>query len=341
MLKTQGSQNGFVGIPMTLLELKKNHGAAVIEVGIDEIGAMQKHMDLIQADAAVITAIGPEHLEKLIDIPTVAREEGFALETVSRTGGLVAIRMDDPWIAPLEPKLNSPKKTLYSLTDSNLHAPSSSNHWIQGRLSEDGSELNCFGANLASEATPLRLKLPLLGRHNAINLLGAVAIAYGLGLNAEEIHKGLLTFRGADGRSELKQLPSGSPVVCDYYNANPSSVEAGLDLLTQISSRTSPSRPRWACLGDMLELGTNEEQFHRDLSKKISALKIENILLYGKRMKWLEDELKKQGYSGTLVHFNSHRELATSLKSRIQPGDAILIKGSRGMKMEEVWKALQ
>ena len=114
VFKTQGSQNGFIGIPMTLLELKKDHEVAVIEVGIDEIGAMEKHMELVQATHAVLTAIGPEHLEKLIDVPTVAREEAIALSYVAKSGGLISVRLDDPWISPLFDKLSG-KKQSYSL----------------------------------------------------------------------------------------------------------------------------------------------------------------------------------------------------------------------------------
>ena len=91
----------------------------------------------------------------------------------------------------------------------------------------------------------------------------------------------------------------------------------------------------------MLELGANEEKFHRDLSEKLIALKIENVLLFGPRMKWLENELKSRSFSGNVNHFETHQGLARDLISRFHSGDAILIKGSRGMKMEEVWKILE
>ncbi|MEK6579215.1 MAG: Mur ligase family protein, partial [Bdellovibrionota bacterium] len=98
VLKTEASQNGFIGVAMTLLELRPEHDAAVIEVGIDEPGAMEKHIPLICANAVVLTAIGPEHLEKLIDIETVAKEECKAFELIAKTGGTVFVNLDDPWI---------------------------------------------------------------------------------------------------------------------------------------------------------------------------------------------------------------------------------------------------
>ena len=329
VLKTQGSQNGFIGIPMTLLELKKEHDVAVIEVGIDEIGAMEKHMSLIDATSAVLTAIGPEHLEKLVDVPTVAREESIALTHVARAGGMISILIDDPWIAPLDKSITTERKQKFTLEAG--AKPSAT--MLVGKLASAGTHLDISGLGLE----PFTVELPLQGAHNATNLLGAVAVARGLGLSAKEIREGLKTFRGATGRSELRSLGDQTPVVCDYYNANPTSVEAGLDLLTQVAKKSV----RWACLADMLELGVNEEKFHRDLSQKLIALQIENVLLYGPRMKWLESELKSRAFAGTVSHFESHQLLADKLIASYHPGDAILIKGSRGMKMEEVWKILE
>jgi UDP-N-acetylmuramoyl-tripeptide--D-alanyl-D-alanine ligase len=124
VLKTVGSQNGFVGIPMTLMDLRTEHQAAVIEVGIDEIGAMKQHMELVGATTAVLTTIGAEHLEKLRDIPTVAQEEGLALSIVAQLGGLVAISLDDPWIKPHAKTIRMGTKLTYSLEDTaaNIYA---------------------------------------------------------------------------------------------------------------------------------------------------------------------------------------------------------------------------
>lgn len=333
ILKTQGSQNGFVGIPLTLLELRSEHGAAVIEVGIDETNAMQQHMAIVAATGAVLTAIGPEHLEKLRDIPTVAREEGIALSSVAHTGGLVAINLDDPWIRPHYQILRVGRKIAYSLTGLGNDTDT-----LRAELTADGRSLRVYGRGVQDET----FALPLPGRHNASNLLGAIAVAVGLGLTPQEIRKGLSAFKGADGRSELRELPGPTPVVCDYYNANPSSMEAGLDLLALVSkSATGGGRQRWACLADMLELGRDEERFHRELANKIIQLQLENVLLYGPRMQALHAELQAKGFRGKARHFENQAGLADALVHEARPGDAILIKGSRGMKMEEVWKRLE
>ncbi|MGK5083025.1 UDP-N-acetylmuramoyl-tripeptide--D-alanyl-D-alanine ligase [Bdellovibrionota bacterium FG-1] len=333
VLKTEGSQNGYVGIPMTLLEIRPHHGAAVIEVGIDEIGAMENHMALVGANHAILTAIAPEHLEKLIDLPTVAREEGLALTSVAANSGFVAISLDDPWIRPHFATLRQGRKIGYSmLADACSVMPPET---LGGILSPDGQELQVIGLDQHAHS----FALPLPGRHNAANLLGAIAMAFGLGFAPAEITQGLKTFTGAAGRSELRKLPAGNPVVCDYYNASPASMEAGLQLLCDIA-QAQHAPTRWACLGDMLELGPREDQFHRDLAASLLHLKIENILLYGPRMTALFNELQNNDFAGFLGHFETHDELARTLISKLQPTDAVLIKGSRGMKMEEVWNRL-
>jgi UDP-N-acetylmuramoyl-tripeptide--D-alanyl-D-alanine ligase len=332
ILKTQGSQNGYIGIPMTLLELRPEHEVAVIEVGIDEIGAMQEHMNLIGANGALLTAIGPEHLVNLRDIPTIAREEGIALSTVARAGGVVAINLDDPWIRPHAMILREGRKIPFS-----IRGAISDLDMISGYVSTDGKTLTFQGLGI----DPTTLPLPLLGLHNAANLLGAIAVAAGFGMSAEEIQNGLKTFKGAEGRSELRELPGPTPVVCDYYNAQPASVEAGLDLLSQISHQSGKKGTRWACLGDMLELGHEEERFHRELASKILELGIENVLLFGPRMLALFQELEARGFQGQKAHFDTHQGLASALTQGVKPGEAILIKGSRGMRMEEVWKILE
>ena len=327
VLKTEGSQNGFVGIPMTLLELRPEHEVAVIEIGIDEIGAMEQHIPLVEPTIAVLTAIGPEHLEKLRDIPTVAKEEALALSLVSKAGGAVVVNLDDPWIRPLA-DLPTEKKQVFTLQAAPLNAKNSKT--LCGRIENESLLVNGHS-----------FPLPLPGAHNAGNLLAAVAVALTLGLTTGEIAKGLATFRGASGRSEIRELPGKTPVLCDYYNASPSSMAAAFTVLTEIARKPHPPRARWACLGDMLELGPEEELFHRNLAGKLIELGVEHVLLYGPRMKALYAELHTRNFKGSTGYFESKGELAKELVSRARQGEAILIKGSRGMRMEDVWQVLE
>ncbi len=325
ILKTQGSQNGFLGIPMTLMELSPDHGVAVIEIGIDEIGAMKQHVGLVAPDFSVLTSIGPEHLEKLVDVPTVAREEGILLQETLGNGGSVCVSLDDSWIAGL--KLPAHRRRMHFTL---LPESDSAIECIRGSWNADLGEMEISGLG-----EMFVLRCPLEGRHNASNLLAAVSVALLLGLTADEITAGLQTFHAAAGRSELKQLPNGTRVLCDYYNANPSSMVAAFEL---ISAKTGGALI--ACLGDMLELGTQEESFHRGLAESLIANKFSNILLFGPKMKWLEDEFKKRKFTGECHWFENKSDLSAHLKKTTQPGDRVLIKGSRGMRMEEVWESV-
>lgn len=319
VLKTLGSQNGFLGIPMTLLDLRAHHGAAVIEIGIDDVGAMVQHIDCVRPTHAVLTVIGPEHLENLKDIPSVAREELLALSETLQIGGKIAVNLDDPWVAP----------TQGGLTFS-LSVPAQ----IRGELA---------GADELRVTLPtgdqLTLTLPLPGRHNAQNLLAATAVAHLTGLAPSEIEAGLKKFQGAEGRSEVRRLekPVQAEAICDYYNASPVSMKAAFELL---ASTGAPTARRWACLADMKELGENELQFHRELADELLATRPAGILLHGPRMESLLMELRSRGYSGVLEHHDSPEKIALSLRPRLSSGDVVLIKGSRSMKMEKTWESL-
>jgi UDP-N-acetylmuramoyl-tripeptide--D-alanyl-D-alanine ligase len=321
VLKTVGSQNGFVGIPMTLMDLRTEHQAAVIEVGIDEIGAMKQHMELVGATASVLTTIGAEHLEKLRDIPTVAQEEGLALSAVAQTGGLVAISLDDPWIKPHAKTIRTGKKITYSLEDQSAD--------LRG-IYDSAADILKVGAESYT--------MPLPGLHNARNTLAAISVAIGIGLTPAEIQAGLKTFKPVSGRSEVKEIGTQIKyrVICDYYNANPDSTAAGLLLLSKLAK----TGKRFACLADMLELGTDEEKFHRELAPVLMAEGIEHVYLYGTRMKALQDELRKRGFSKDVQHFENQDSLTQAVLTKARSGDTILIKGSHSMKMENVFEVL-
>ncbi len=335
VVSTLGSQNGFVGIPMTLLSVPDGAEVAVIEVGIDEPGAMAKHISLVEPTHACLTAIGPEHLEKLIDVETVAREESLALLTPAKTGATVVVRLDDPWISKISNALPA-EANLWTCSLSNSGEKALLDKSVRGEYLSDREALRV----LLADGSGFELAMPIPGAHNAGNLLVAVTLARSLGFSPIEIQRGLSGFQGAVGRSELRILPGSTPVLCDYYNANPTSVEAGLDLLFSVAAKHG-SKKKIAVLGDMLELGANEEAFHRALAGKLGATRVDTIFLYGERMRWLFDELKKRSSPARVGHFGTHTELADALAREMQSGDALLIKGSRGMKMEEVWKRVE
>lgn len=326
VLKTQGSQNGFLGIPMTLMELSPLHETAVIEIGIDDVGAMIQHVKLVQPDLAILTSIGPEHLEKLKDLPTVAQEECILLSETLRAGGQACISLDDPWIQKMH---FEPHQKITGFT---LNSEKNPDHrTVRGSWNPDSNTLEVSYRNQT-----FVLSCPLEGRHNASNLLAACTLALNLGLTSDEIQAGLQTFHGAPGRSELKSFSNGTTVLCDYYNANPSSMVAAMELLS-----AKPGGKLIACLGDMLELGALEESLHRGLADTLIQRGFAQVLLFGERMRWLENALKRKKFSGHVRCFESKKDLTHELLGLLSDGDRILIKGSRGMKMEDIWEDIR
>jgi len=326
VLKTSGSQNGFLGIPMTLLELRRErHDIAVVEVGIDEPETMIHHAALVQATHSVLTAIGPEHLEKLIDIKTVAREEAIALEETVRLGGRAAVNLDDLYIEPLARSLPVTRIRTYSLNGRPAQ--------VQGELAPDGT------LRVSATGHPMfTIRTPLPGEHHARNLLAATTLALEVGLSPADIMRGLGDFKGAKGRTEIRPLPGDIRVIADHYNANPSSMLAAFEILKTTPCTAGASRH--AVLGDMLELGQDEENWHRNLAAPLLEAGPASVLLHGPRMRWLADELKALGYRGWCSHHETQEELVSRLQSFLNSGDIILLKGSRGMRMEKVLDAL-
>jgi UDP-N-acetylmuramoyl-tripeptide--D-alanyl-D-alanine ligase len=324
VLSTAGSQNGFQGVPTTLLRIQPETEAAVIEVGIDEPGAMIQHLDLVHPDAGLLTSIGPEHLEKLIDLETVEKEEGLLFGALEKNSGFAAINIDDERIYNQSKILKNAQQITYSLKK---------NADVRGSWNAKENTLSVTGIS----SLPVVFPCPLEGAHNALNLLGAVALAHGLAISPIEMQEGLKSFTPPPGRSELHQW-KGCKVFADFYNSNPASVVVAIETLT--ASRGNSGKTI-LCLGDMLEMGALEEKLHRDLADSILSHHIESVFLYGPRMKHLENELINRKYSGIVKHFSTHESLAREVIAQAKSNDRILIKGSRGMKMENVWNFLR
>ena len=325
--KTLGSQNGFLGIPLTILSLDNGTDAAVIEIGIDDIGAMEKHLGLVEPTHVILTKIGPEHLHQLKTVAIAAEEELKAFDYALQMKLPLAINLSDDyvnaWFQKNHSHLTDAQFLTYSLEKTKTPE-------LLGIYDPDSSELTVLGEDLNAS-----FSMPLPGEHHAHNLLASITLSQFFKLSVSEIREGLTHFKTAYGRTEIHNLPNHVEIIGDYYNSNPTSLEAALNLL--VAKRGSSACI--AVLGDMLELGQEEERFHREIAKSIINHQITSTLLFGPRMQWLKDELQKNGYDA-VSHFSTLEELVTKLKQSVSPHTKILIKGSRGMKMEKVLQAL-
>jgi UDP-N-acetylmuramoyl-tripeptide--D-alanyl-D-alanine ligase len=327
VLATVENLNGYVGIPTTLLEIGPAHRAAVVEVGIDARGAMAEHIALVRPTHAVVSAIGIEHLEGLSDLATVATEELVALSGVADVGGTVAVNLDDPWVRAWADRLSSGRRIGFSLAGVGV---TPGRDVLVGEIDAAGTSVRVTGLGMEGD-----LPMVLPGVHNARNLLGAAVLASALGASLEEMVRGLAGFVAMPGRSQIVALASGVRVICDFYNASPPSMLAALALLDGDLGGAAP-RSRWACLGDMLELGAAEEELHRALAAPIRESRVDHVLLAGPRMRWLYDELRARGFSADVSHHSAIEDLAARLGAGVVAGDLVLLKGSRAMAMEKV-----
>jgi UDP-N-acetylmuramoyl-tripeptide--D-alanyl-D-alanine ligase len=342
--KTEGSLNGFLGIPLTLLELTPEHQIAVIEIGIDEIGAMEKHLNVVRPTHVILTANGPEHLHQLKTLEIAASEELKAFDYALAHEIPMAINLNDPfvcqWVAQNQKQLDENLCRFYHLNGESLSKAAFPNTWI-GAFDPAAKTVEI--KKPAQDLNPFGLECPLPGKHHAHNLLAATVMASFFDLSPDELNAGLKTFKTAFGRTEIYSIETGIEIIGDYYNSNPTSVKAALDLLKQRQTDAQvkyPTSKTHAILGDMLELGTDEERFHRELATIIVSLNIDSVWLYGPRMKWLSNELSLRHPKISQKHFDSQEPLSAMVKPMLSPGDQVLIKGSRGMRMEKVLESI-
>jgi len=315
------SYNNNIGMPLTLLEVEANHEFVVLEIGTNAPGEIAALGEVARPDIAVITNIGLEHLEKLGDLEGVAREEASIAPFVREDGTLVL-----PTEAPeLMKSLRLTKAQRITVGRPGTEADLAATDVVENI---DGTRFTLNG-----RAT---FALPLLGGHNALNALLAIAVARRLGLSDEQIQAGLLEVKPAPMRLEPVRI-GGHFVINDAYNANPSSMAAAIGLFGRLSLPVE-TRRRVAILGDMLELGEAGDIMHREVGARVAAGKIDLLVAVGKAMQHAADTALQAGVE--VQRFGSTAHACQHIHEIIVPGDALLLKGSRGMAMETILESL-
>jgi UDP-N-acetylmuramoyl-tripeptide--D-alanyl-D-alanine ligase len=323
VLKTEGNFNNLVGLPLTLLRLRPQHKIAVVELGTNHPGEIERLAKIADPDVGMITSIAAAHLQGLSSLAGVAREKGALYRSV-RAGGMIAVNLDDPWVRRLATRFKGKKVTYGRSGQVQAEAPQA---------------LNARGTRFTLRAggQRTRVQLKLCGQHNLANAVGAAAVAYGQGLRLDAIRRGLESVKPYSMRMQVEKW-KGVGIINDAYNANPASMQAALETLAEIASRGE----KIAVLGDMLELGRQSRKQHFELGKKIGRLGIDRLYLLGNE----GDQVRKGALSGGMrteraVLGKSHEEIARMLLGHLRKGDWLLCKGSRGMKMETVLTALK
>ena len=321
-LKNTGNFNNLIGLPLTLFELNNDYKAAIVEVGMNDFGEIRRLSEIARPDIGAITNIGHAHLEKLGGLNGVAKAKGELVENFNEDNVFV-VNLDDPRLQRIAKGLNCQKITYGIISDGAMISASE----IE---SSDFSGIT-FNMNVQGEEIPVRIKG--IGLHNVMNSLCAAGIALSFGCDNAQIKEGLESYTPTHMRLEVLDTPYGFVVINDAYNANPDSMKRAIDELVRLKGGGKAI----VVLGDMLELGEASEYEHMEIGRYLLASGVDYVIAYGR---YAENILEGAGNSTSCFHVNTHEQAAKALIDVAKQGDLVLIKGSRGSRMEQVIKGL-
>jgi UDP-N-acetylmuramoyl-tripeptide--D-alanyl-D-alanine ligase len=325
VLKTEGNLNNQYGLPLTLLRLQPEHRHAVLELGMSAAGELRALSRLARPDVAVITMVAPVHLEFFASVDAIADAKAEILEGLGESG-LAVLNGDDPRVRRVGEAFRARGGKVAWFGRDRSYAASAEN-W---RGTVHGMR---FDLRLGGRAVDVALPLP--GPHYLSNFLAAAAAAHHLGLSAEEIAAAAVEMRPASHRGQVLRLGANVTVLDDCYNSNPAAVEAAVAALDM----SAPGR-RVAVLGDMLELGPTGPDLHREAGRKV-APRLQAMVGVGALAPHFLEGAREAGLpADALTAFPDSAAAAAAVPSLVRPGDAVLVKGSRGVRMETIVEAI-
>lgn len=325
LLKTSGNYNNEIGIPLTLLGLNKSHKLLVAEMGMRGLGEIKTLTNFIPPDFAVITNIGEAHIGLLGSKDNIFKAKSELLQSLDKDGKAI-INRDDPYFFKMLEIVKD--KKVYTFGIENRSDIMARNIRM---VSDKGIRFTLEVQNDKSR----EIYFPLLGRYNIYNALAAVAVAFALGIELDLIESGLSSFKPLDLHMQLSNFYNDIKILNDSYNASPLSVKSALETLAEVAQNNR----KIAILGDMLELGERTDFYHREIGKEVAKLSIDILITVGQGGKIIAQSSKEEGMAEERVFSfekNEKINLTKKLLNLIKPGNFVLLKGSREMKMEEI-----
>lgn len=318
-LANPGNYNTEIGLPLTIFHLSDQHGAAVLEMAMRAPGEIARLAEIARPEIAVITRIGETHLELLGSRQGIAAAKGEILDALPPSGWAV-LNGDDHLVRALANRCPCPA-IFYGLEKNDVQVWADE---VKYRLG--GTEFSIY----LPGAAPVQVRLPVPGRHIVANALAAAAVGHVLGLSAEEIAAGL---SGADLTGmRMEIVPGPVTIINDAYNASPTSVVAALRTLRELT----PGRAG-AVLGDMLELGPSAPEQHRQVGQAAAEVDLAYLITYGQLALEIGRGAVQAGMDpAQVVHAETRAAAARLVLERCALGDWLLVKGSRGMRMEQI-----
>lgn len=343
VLKTEGNFNNEIGLPLTVFNLREEHEIAVLEMGVDHFGDMDKLAPVSQPDVCVITNIGLAHLENFGDRDGTLREK-TAVFNHMKPNATVILNGDDDKLCTVS-SVQGKAPVFFGL--GTVTGNASATDGASAPLTQNGSaplaayaddieELGLRGTmcTLHLSIGDIRVHIPVPGSHMIHNALAASCAGIALGLTLDEIKTGIETLKTIAGRTNLIDT-TDLLIIDDCYNANPVSMMGSLDILATAKGRTV------AVMGDMFELGTNEIQLHYDTGVHAAEKEIDVICCIGGLSKHAYEGAKGNAQNSTVLYFETKQEFLKKLPEIIKKDDTVLVKASHGMEFPEIVETLK
>ena len=326
VLKNKANYNNEIGLPLTLFELDRSHEVAVLEMAMRGLGEIQRLASIAKPEIGVITNIGISHIERLGSQGAIADAKAELLGELP-PDGVAILNAEDGYFEVIKDKFSGKVVSFGSSKSADVI----------------GARVKCLDEGqyrfvlLISGQGALEVTLPIMGHHNVYNALAAAAAANQLGLDLPAIRAGLQTVTPPDMRMEFTRTKGGLAVLNDAYNASPASVIAALRTLQALKGYDR----KVAVLGDMLELGDYARKAHEDVGRALVESGVKKLIVVGKLAGSIADGAKAAGIPNNAVKsYETSAEAAKKIKSHLRAGDAVLVKGSRAVKMEAIVRAL-
>lgn len=321
VLKTEGNFNNEIGLPLTVLRICDNIQVAVLEMGISDFGEMHRLSRIAQPDVCVITNIGQCHLENLGTRDGILRAKTEIFDFM-KPDGSVCLNGDDDKLATVR-EVGGKKPVFFGKDQKNeIYATDYVNLGLAGST-----------VKIHREGRSLDVRIPLPGEHMVYNALAATAVATVFGLSDEEIIRGISSVEPVGGRSHVIHEDKVT-IIDDCYNANPVSMKAAIDLLNMANTR------KVAILGDMFELGANEQALHEEIGTYAAYHNIDCVICVGNLSRHMYAGMKAVESDSRAYYFETRDVMLEHLGELLKEGDTVLIKASHSMHFEEVVKQI-
>jgi UDP-N-acetylmuramoyl-tripeptide--D-alanyl-D-alanine ligase len=327
--RSAGNLNNHYGLPLTLLGLDPEHEIAVVELAMSAAGEIAHLAAMAEPEVGVVTNVAPVHLEFFDSIESIAKAKRELVENLSSRGGspTAVLNYDDPRVQRFAEGFEGKVVTFGTGPGADFQV-----RWV--RPGEGvGSEFRVIGPNLDADFV-----LPIAGRHNVLNALAAIAVASGFDLPPVEMRRALAEFKNMPQRGESITLPGPVMIINDSYNSNPQAMECMLETL-----RAWPgAQRRIVVAGEMLELGPQSPKLHEEVGRKCAEVNLAWLVAVQGDARFLLEGAVAAGVPRAQTRFFTDAAMAGEFcRSRLEPGDVVLVKGSRGVHLEMVVEMLR